>query len=160
MTTEPVTSPARRWAEAMQTWVDGWAALADPFMASDAPPRDPFQLWRRAFDQWLEGWSLFFDQTLSTPETAAASGRLLDARLNIEKPLREQTAQLMADWLEFLNMASYQEQVRIARQLNDANLRLDELRELIEVLADEVADATSAGRRAPRTDATHAGGDT
>ncbi len=145
----PAPTPAARWAEAAQAYLDGWAALLSPVNVPEAPPPDPVALWRRAADQWLEGWSLFLDQTLSTPAAAAASGRLLDARLNLEKPLREQTAQLMADWLAFVNMASYQEQVRAAKQLNDVNLRLDELRELVEGLADQLAVLTTGGRTAP-----------
>ena len=161
MTNASVTSPspASRWADAVQTYMEGWTALISPSRAPDAPAVDPFSLWRRAVDQWLEGWSLFLEQSLSTPEAAAAGGRLLDARLNIEKPLREQTTQLMADWLEFLNMASYQEQVRTAKQLNDVNVRLDELRELVEALTDQVA-ALGDGRptSAPRPLAASAGG--
>jgi hypothetical protein len=155
----PTPTPAARWAQAVQTYLDGWAALLSPVGAPDAPPPDPVALWRRTVDQWLEGWSLFLDQTLSTPEAAAASGRLLDARLNLEKPLREQTMQLMADWLEFVNMASYQEQVRAAKQLNDVNLRLDELRELVEGLTDQLA-ALTTGRptASPRPVAASAGG--
>jgi hypothetical protein len=138
--------------------MEGWAALLGRPGAVDAPPADPFAMWRRAVDQWLEGWNLFFDQTLSTPEAAAAGGRLLDARLNLEKPLREWMTQQMADWLEFVNMASYQEQVRTARQLNEVNLRLDELRELVEALSDQVAALSGAGTSAPSRSVTAAVG--
>ena len=161
MTNAPVAppTPAARWAEAVQTYLEGWAVLLGPAGAPDAPPPDPVALWRRAVDRWLEGWSLYLDETLSTPEAAAAGGRLLDARLNVEKPLREWMTQQMADWLEFVNMASYQEQVRAAKQLNDVNLRLDELRELVEALADQVA-ALTAGTTAsaPRPVTARAGG--
>jgi hypothetical protein len=140
--------------------MEGWTALLGGAGAAEAPAPSPVALWRRAVDQWLEGWSLFFDQTLSTPEAAAAGGRLLDARLNLEKPLREWMTQQMADWLEFVNMASYQEQVRTAKQLNEVNLRLDELRELVEALADQVAALTAAGTSSPpRPVAAAVGGD-
>jgi hypothetical protein len=161
MTSAPDTAPtpASRWAEAVQTYFDGWTALLIQSGAPDAPRADPFALWRRAVDQWLEGWTLFFDQTLSTPEAAAMGGRLLDARLNLEKPLREMTTQAMADWLEFVNMASFQEQIRAAKQLNDVNLRLDELRELVEALTDQVAVLTAQGTEStPRTVTARAGG--
>ena len=162
MTTAPgtVPTPAARWAEAVQSYLDGWAALLGPAATPDAPPPDPVALWRRAVDRWLEGWSLALDQSLGTPEAAAAGGRLLDARLNVEKPLREWMTQQMADWLEFVNLASYQEQVRAAKQLNDVNLRLDELRELVEALSDQLAALTGGrGGDVRRLVTAHAGGD-
>ena len=145
MTTDAVPSPADLWTQAWQTWMDGWAALAGQPATADAPPADPFQLWQRSFDQWLEGWSAFFEQTLSRPETAEASGRLLDAVLNIQKPLREQTATTMQYWLEFWNLPTRREQIRTAKQLNDVTDRLDEVQEQLWDLADQLA-ARADGR--------------
>ena len=142
MTTDSVPSPADLWMQAGQTWMDGWAALAGQPATGDGAPADPFRLWQRSFDQWLEGWSALFEQTLSRPETAEASGRLLDALLNIQKPLREQTATTMQYWLEFWNMPTRREQIRTAKQLNDVTDRLDEVQEQLWDLADRLADRT------------------
>jgi hypothetical protein len=148
MTTETPPRPSDVWARAVRTWLDGWAALFGQGRRGDGTPADPFQLWQRAYDQWLEGWSVFFDQTLSTPEAAAASGRLLDAWLNIEKPLRERTAARMQYWLEFWNLPSRHDTIRLAAQLNDANLRLDELQVMVETLQDELRALAARGDRA------------
>jgi hypothetical protein len=126
--------PAELWAQAFQTWIDGWRALAVPSAAAD-----PFQLWRRSYDQWLAAWSVVLEGMLQTPEAAAASGRMLDAILNIEKPVRERTASTMQYWLDFFNLPSNNGLQRLAVQVNDANARLDDLQEQLEDLADQVA---------------------
>ena len=153
MTSDSVPSPADLWMQAGQTWMDGWAALVGQPATSDGPPADPIRLWQRSFDQWLEGWSALFEQTLSRPETAEASGRLLDALLNIQKPLREQTATTMQYWLEFWNMPTRREQIRTAKQLNDVTDRLDDVQEQLWDLADRLTDRTddrNGVRGAPR----------
>jgi hypothetical protein len=113
----------------------------------EGQPAELIQLWRRSFDQWLEGWSALFEQTLTTPETAAAGGRALDSILNVEKPLRENTAEQMDKWLEFFNMPSRRDVLRLAAQVNDANARLDDLQVLIEDLSDQIAELTADRRR-------------
>lgn len=147
----PVPNPAEIWARALQTWTEAWTALAGS-AAGGAPAADPFQIWRRSMDQWMEGWAAFFDQTLTTPEAAAAGGRTLDAMLNVEKPLRERTAATMQYWLEIMNMPTRRDLVRVLAQLNDANARLDDLQVQIETLSDQIAALTDA--RAPREQAT------
>ena len=73
---------------------------------------------------------------------------MLDSVLNVEKPLRDQTATLMQFWLEFINMPSRQDVVRLATQLNDANARLDDLQELVESLQDQLKVGARNGRGA------------
>jgi hypothetical protein len=147
MTNQTSPDPAALWARSVQTAMEAWAALTGTGTSGGDQPADPFQLWRRAFDQWLDGWSAFYERTLTTPETAAMAGRTLDTMLNIEKPLRENTAELMQDWLEFFNLPSRRDWLRLAAQLNDANARLDDLQELIENLTDRIAEMTAEGRR-------------
>jgi hypothetical protein len=148
MTTETTPTPAALWAEAGRDWTTAWTAfLGQPGRRDDAPP-DAFLLWRRGFDRWLAGWSAYFEQTLTTPEAARASGRLLDAALNVEKPLREQTATTMQYWLEFFNLPSRQDQVRSARQLNDVSARLDELQVQFEDVTDQLLDRETSTARA------------
>ena len=132
------------WARSLQTWLEAWIAFAAP----SAVPGDPFQLWQQSFDQWLAGWGAFFDETLTTPEAAAAGGRVLDTILNIEKPTRERTATFMQYWLEFFNMPTRSDVIRLAVNVNDANARLDELQELVESLGDQVAELSGRGTRA------------
>jgi hypothetical protein len=85
---------------------------------------------------------------LQTPEAAAISGRMLDAWLNIEKPLREQTAEAMEFWLGFFNLPSRSGLIDVAVQVNEANARLDELHDLVEALSDEVAELKAALKKA------------
>ena len=144
MANERSNEPAELWARSFRTWTEAWFALAGQPMGTDAAAQDPIQLWRRSFDQWLEGWSALFEDTLSTPEVAASSGRLLDALLNIEKPLRQQTATNMQVWLEFFNLPSRNELLRVATQLNDTNVRLDELQQQMEDVTDRL-DSVTAG---------------
>ena len=144
MANERSNEPAEFWARSFRTWMEGWIALAGQTVPGDAAAQDPIQLWRRSFDQWLEGWSVYFEETLSTPEAATASGRVLNAMLNIEKPLRQQTATNMQVLLEFFNLPSRSELLRVATQLNDTSLRLDELQQQIEDLTDRL-DSLTAG---------------
>ncbi|MER3420840.1 MAG: hypothetical protein C4290_10095 [Chloroflexota bacterium] len=136
---ESTPSPAQLWAQAFQTWAGAWSALAGQSAQGEGAPADPIQLWNQALDRWIEGWSAFFEETLHTPEAAAASGRMLDALLNLEKPLRERTAATMQYWLEFLNMPSRQDLIRVLSQLNEVNARLDELLDRVEDLSDRLA---------------------
>ena len=146
MTTDAAPEPGALWARSLQTWFEGWGAFFGIAPGGDGPPPDPFRLWRRSLDQWIEGWALFFEDTLSRPEAAAASGRFLDMWLNFERPMREQTATTMQYWLEFLNMPTRREQIRTAKQLNDVNARLDELQEQMEELTDQLADGRDRAR--------------
>jgi len=159
MTTSSPLTPATMWTQALQTWSEGWAALAGQSRADGGAPADPFQLWRRSFDQWLGGWSAFLEGTLQTPQAAAASGRMLDTILNVEKPLREQTAAAMEYWLEFFNLPSRNDMIRVASQLNDANARLDELQDQVETLSDQVTALQRAARQPAATPAGAAVGD-
>jgi hypothetical protein len=151
MPSETALSPAQLWTQAMQTWTEAWTA-ATPATRTQAngaaTPADPFALWRRASDQWLAGWTALLEGTFQTPEAAAASGRLLDTMLNIEKPLRERTAATMEFWLEFFNLPSRGDLIRVATQLNDANARLDELHDQVEDLSDQMAEMKAALKKA------------
>ena len=151
MPADTAPSPAQLWTQALQTWTEAWTAVipaAKPQTNGGAAPADPFALWRKASDQWLAGWSALLEGTLQTPEAATASGRLLDTMLNIEKPLRERTAAVMEYWLEFFNLPSRGDLIRVATQLNDANARLDELQVHVETLSDEVAELKTALKKA------------
>ncbi len=155
MTTEQPPQPATLWAQAFRTWAESWQAAAGqaasafplpvplPFTPPAADGADAAKLANRAFDEWLSGWGAFFEETLHSPEVIAAGGRTLDAQLNIEKPLREQTAARMQFWLEFMNMPSRRDLIRALAQLNDANSRLDVLHEQVEQLSDQVAELTA-----------------
>ncbi|MBI2760329.1 MAG: hypothetical protein HYX51_02745 [Chloroflexi bacterium] len=142
MTNQPaVPNPTEIWARAFQTWTEAWSSFAGAATGTAAPAAgDPLQIWRKSMDQWMEGWTAFFEQTLTTPETAAAGGRALDAMLNVEKPLRERTAAQMQYWLEIMNMPSRRDLVRVLTQLNETNTRLDELQVQIEELGDRIAE--------------------
>lgn len=137
--------PAEMWAQSFRTWMEGWSVAMTGGAAGGAGQADPIALWRRSVDQWLGAWGTFFEQTLYTPEAAQAGGRALDNMLNIEKPLRERTAAAMQFWLEFINMPSRSDLIRVAVALNDANDRLDELQEQVETLNDQVADLSDVG---------------
>ncbi len=146
--------PFSLWTQAYRTWLDAWAAGMGVGGAAETPAgsaqADPVQLTRRAFDSWLNGWNLAFEQLLNAPETLTASGRTLDALLNVQLPLREQTTAMMALWLQTLNLPSRDELLRVAVQINEANARLDELRDLVEDLSDHVAAlGAREGRRTP-----------
>ena len=130
--------PSELWTQAFKTWTDAWMAFTGQTRADDGTRRDPFALWQRSFDEWLSGWSALLEQTLSRPETAAASGRMLDQILNVERPVRERTASTMQYWLEFVNMPSRNDLLRLATNLNDANARLDSLQQQLEDPQDQV----------------------
>ena len=138
MPANPAPQPSELWTQAFKTWTDAWMALAGQTRTDDGTRADPFALWQRSFDQWLSGWSALLDQTLSTPEAAAAGGRMLDQILNVERPVRERTASTMQYVLEFLNMPSRNDLLRLATNLNDTNARLDSLQQQLEDLQDQV----------------------
>jgi hypothetical protein len=154
MTTSSSSTYADLWKQAFQTWIEGWTAVTGGTRpGAEGASADPFPLWRRAVDQWLGGWTAYLEGTLQTPAAAAAGGRVLDAMLNVEKPLRERTAAAMEYWLEFFNLPSRGDLIRVAAQINDANARLDELQDQVETLTDRVA-APAAGTEWATADAT------
>ena len=144
MPDDTMSRSAALWAQSFQTWTEAWAALAAPNRGDDQPAADPFGLWRQSFDQWLAGWTAQTEQTLQTPEAAVAGGRLLDQILNIERPLRERATTTMQFWLEFCNMPTRADLLRLATNINDANARLDELQVQVEAIADQITEL--AGR--------------
>lgn len=138
---EALPNPMEAWARAFRSWSEsmGAALPALPGVpAADGAAADPFTLWQKTYDQWVSGLTEAMEQNLSKPETAAAGGQMLDAMLNVEKPLREQTAATMQLWLEFMNMPSRRDLLRALVALNDANQRIDELQTQVEDLHDKI----------------------
>lgn len=136
---EAIPNPMEAWARAFRSWSETMgAALPAGAAAGNGAGADPFTLWQKTYDQWVSGLTEVMEGHLSTPETAAAGGQLLDAVLNVEKPLREQTAGTMQSWLEFMNMPSRRDLLRALVALNEANQRIDELQVQIEGLHDKI----------------------
>ena len=131
----------------MTAWTDAWRGALGPGRSADVAPPDPFTLWQKSVDQWLATMTTQLEQTLQNPDTAGAGGRFLDSLLNVEKPVRERTAATMQLWLEFLNLPTRRDLIRVATQLNDANARLDELQELVETILDRLDELAPERRR-------------
>ena len=131
---------AQAWQESWQEWTRALMSLAEPTPVGERPPPTPAEAWKRSMDRWLNAWSGFLEETMTQPAFAATSGRTLDRMLDVQKPLRDQTEVTMQRWLEAINMPSRADVVRLARQLNDVNARLDELGDQLEAIQDALAD--------------------
>jgi hypothetical protein len=139
MAEQQTTNQLPPWLQGLHSWAQLWSnAFPQPAGGGADLPLDPVQFMRSSADQLLAAWTSYLESTLQTPEAAAASGRYLDALLNVEKPLRENTAASMQFWLDFFNMPSRNDLIRIAAQINDVNARLDQLTELVEGLQDRL----------------------
>lgn len=159
MAADRPSTPTALWAQAYRTWTDAWLATAGRAVPAAGPTTDPNDLWKRFFNQWLDGWNVLLEQTLTSPETVALGGKMLDASLNIEKPVRERTAAFMEYWLDFYNLPSRTDLVNLARQVNEANARLDQLQVEVENLSDQVTALTPATVRGNRPAVAVTGGD-
>lgn len=135
------------WSESLTAWNETWPPVFQKLLAPLEPGVDPFARVRQTTDQILGGWTTYLERVLHTPTATRLGGKLLDEQLNVEKPLREQTTAAMQKWLEFINMPSRQDLVRLASQLNDANARLDTLTELVETLQDRLDEQAEQGDR-------------
>lgn len=126
------------WLQGMRSWAQIWANAFPQQPGGSGVPFDPVQFMRTSADQLLAAWTSYLENTLQTPEAAAASGRYLYALLNVEKPLRENTSASMQFWLDFFNMPSRNDLIRVATQINEVNARLDLLSEMVEQLQDRL----------------------
>lgn len=135
---EALPNPIEAWSRAFRSWSESMGAALPAMPAANGAAADPFTLWQKTYDQWVSGMTEAMEKNLGTPETAAAGGQMLDAMLNVEKPLREQTAATMQVWLEFMNMPSRRDLLRALIALNEANQRIDELQVQIEDLHDKI----------------------
>jgi hypothetical protein len=136
---------ATAWRESWEEWARAWAGYAQPVPAGEKPPPTPSDAWKRSMDRWLGAWSAFLEETMNTPEFAALSGQTLNRVLDVQKPLRDQTEETMQRWLEAVNMPSRADTIRLARQLNDVNARLDELGDRLDDIEDALAEVAEKG---------------
>ena len=127
------------WQESWQEWLRAWTSLPEATPPGERPPPTPGEAWKRSMDRWLTAWSGFLEDRMSQPAFAAASGQALNRVLDVQKPLRDQTEATMQRWLEAMNMPSRGDLVRLARQINDVNARLDDLSDQLESIEDALA---------------------
>jgi hypothetical protein len=138
MTSTNLPDFATAWRESWEEWARAWAGFVEPQQEGGRPPPTPTEAWKRSMDRWLSAWSAFLEEITTTPAFAAASGQTLNRVLDIQKPLRDQTEEAMQRWLEAINMPSRADIVRLARQLNDVNARLDQLDDRLEDIQDRL----------------------
>lgn len=139
---------ATAWKDSWEEWARAWAGYTQPVAEGEKPPPTPSEAWKRSMDRWLSAWSGFLEESMTTPEFAAASGQALSRVLDVQKPLRDQTEETMQRWLEVVNMPSRSDVIRLARQINEVNARLDEIGDRLDEIGDALADlATSRGER-------------
>lgn len=135
------------WQESWNDWVRAWTALAQPLAQAEPPPPTPGEAWKRSTDRWLNAWSTFLEDVTTRPSFATAAGQTLNRVLDVQKPLRQQTEAAMQRWLELLNMPSRADLIRLARQLNDVNARLDDLADQVEEIRDQLAEQPAVEER-------------
>lgn len=128
------------WQQSWDEWTRAWTGLLQPLAQTDSPPPTPGEAWKRSADRWLNGWSAFLEDVSTRPSFATAAGQTLNRVLDVQKPLREQTEAAMQRWLEWFNMPSRADLIRLARQVNEANARLDDLGDQIEEIRDQLAE--------------------
>lgn len=138
MTTSNPPDFAEAWRQSWEEWARAWAGLTQPPAEGEKPAPSPAEAWKRSMDRWLSAWTGVLEDAGQRPEFAASSGQALNRMLDIQKPLRDQTEATMQRWLDALNMPSRADLVRLARQVNDVNARLDELGDRIEEILDAV----------------------
>jgi hypothetical protein len=124
------------WKDSFEEWARAWAGYTQPAAEGEKPPPTPSEAWKRSMDRWLGAWSAFLEETMNTPNFAAASGQTLNRMLDVQKPIRDQTEETMQRWLEAINVPSRSDFVRLARQLNDVNARLDAITDQLEEIQD------------------------
>jgi hypothetical protein len=124
------------WKDSFEEWARAWAGYTQPGAAGEKPPPTPSEAWKRSMDRWLGAWSTFLEETMNSPNFAAASGQTLNRMLDVQKPIRDQTEETMQRWLEAINVPSRADIVRLARQLNDVTARLDAISDQIEEIQD------------------------
>jgi hypothetical protein len=129
---------AEAWRESWEEWARAWTGLVQPAAEGEKPPPTPAEAWKRSMDRWLGAWSAFLEDMSTTPAFAAASGQTLNRVLDVQKPLRDQTEATMQRWLEAINMPSRSDFVRLARQINEVNARLDEIGDRVEDIQDAI----------------------
>lgn len=142
---------AQAWQQSIEEWTRAWTGIVQPTQEGERPPPTPTEAWKRSSDRWLTAWSNFLEESMSRPDFAASAGQTLNRMLDVQKPIRDQREATMQRWLEAMNMPSRADLVRLSRQLNDVNARLDELGDQIEELQDALADLdTGNGAEQPR----------
>ncbi len=147
MTTSNPPDFAEAWRQSWEEWSRAWASLAQPEVEGEKPPPSPAEVWKKSMDRWLTAWSGFLEDAGARPEFAASSGQALNRMLDVQKPLRDQTEAAMQRWLDALNMPSRADIVRLARQVNEVNARLDELGDRIEEIHEMLAEQRDHPRR-------------
>ena len=152
MTTSSPPDFSAAWRESWEEWARAWAGLVQPPADGEKPPPTPAEAWKRSMDRWLGAWSTYLEEVWTTPTFAAASGQALNRVLDVQKPIRDQTETTMQRWLEAINMPSRADIVRLARQLNDVNARLDDLGDQVDELHDAVAALQDGGSKRGKRD--------
>ncbi|MGE0541471.1 MAG: poly(R)-hydroxyalkanoic acid synthase subunit PhaE [Dehalococcoidia bacterium] len=136
MTTSNPPDFATAWRDSFEEWARAWAGYTQPAAEGEKPPPTPSEAWKRSMDRWLGAWATFLEESMNSPNFAATSGQTLNRMLDVQKPIRDQTEETMQRWLEAINVPSRSDFVRLARQLNDVNARLDAIADQIEGIQD------------------------
>lgn len=86
-------------------------------------------------DASLENWAKLMTQMVNTDAYAGTTGAMLDASLSTSAPFRKGLETVMAQSLASLNLPSRDDVARLASQLTNIEMRLDDMDAKLDQLA-------------------------
>ncbi len=86
-------------------------------------------------DASMENWAKFMTQFVNTDAYAGTTGAMLDATLSASAPFRKAMESVTAQSLANLNLPSRDDIARLANQLTNIEMRLDDMDAKLDQLA-------------------------
>jgi len=93
---------------------------------------DPTGMLRQMRDVGMDAWAKSMTQMVNSEAYAAATATALDAWLSTSGPLRKAMETGMSQSLATLNLPSREDVARLAEQLTNIEMRLDDIEEKID----------------------------
>lgn len=110
---------------------------------------DPLAMWKQFQDASLKAWSQTMSELVTSEEYAKTVGQAADEFTRTSQPLQQQFEQMMAQYLQQMNLPSQSEMVSLAERLTGIEIRLDDL----DAKMDELLDALKAVQSAQQASA-------
>jgi hypothetical protein len=104
---------------------------------TEEPKVDPFAHMIQFYDTWSKSWAQAMSETVSSKSFAESMGKQIESSLEALSLARKQVNEIMAQYLQQMNLPTRNEVISLAERLTKIEMVLDD----IDAKLDEVLDS-------------------
>ena len=103
---------------------------------------DPFELWRQMYDANERAWQKAMEQTVSRPEFAEASNKMLETILSAQRTVRDS----MRTYLETVNVPTREDIARLGELVVNLEEKVDQIADRLDAIEAALAEKKDAAK--------------